>query len=410
MSNSLPPRQPGRAEFIALMAMMMATNAFSIDAMLPAMGEIGQELSPGDPVRVQMIVTFYIIGMGIGTFFTGPISDAVGRRPVIFVTGLIYGLGAILAWLAPTLETLLAARIVMGLGASGARVVSMAMIRDRFSGRAMAQITSLIITVFMLFPAIAPTLGAGIIWMSSWRGIFFACLVFSALAVLWFSARQPETLPAERRRPLRLPLMWAGLKEIAANPLVRRVMLAQVFCFAMMMTMISTTEMVFDKTLGLGAQFHLWFGAMAISSLIAPVMNSRIVVRFGMHRIVLATISVQVLLSGAYLAALLSGLVAVDTLVYYFLWSVTIFMTVGLCLGNLNAMAMEPMGHMAGIASSLITALSTIGGALLAIPAAARFDGTQIPLVTAVFVFMVCARVLLTGRLFTAPHAEVVAE
>ncbi|MBE3638486.1 MFS transporter [Mangrovicoccus algicola] len=400
MSVKSSESQPSRGEFVALMAMMMATNAFSVDAMLPALSEMGQTLSPEAPVRAQLVIIVFMIGMGIGTFFTGPLSDAWGRRPLVIACGGIYALGALLAWLAPSLELILAARLIQGLGASGSRVVAMAMVRDRFSGRAMAQITSLIITVFMVFPAIAPSIGQGIIWIGGWRSVFLSFLIFSAIVMTWFMLRQPETLPPENRRPIRIPVMRAAFVEIVSIPMVRRTVLAMSCCFAMMLTNISSTELVFEQTLGLGAQFPLWFGAAAISALIAPMINSRIVMKYGMHRIASLAMTAQLVLSGAYLLALKTGVLPVDLLLPYFLWQVTIFMTMGLSMGNLNALVMEPLGHVAGMASSLIAAISTLLGALVAIPASASFDGTQIPLVTCIFGFMIFARIMLSGRAY----------
>ncbi|WP_138464917.1 MFS transporter [Poseidonocella sp. HB161398] len=392
--------QPGKGEFVALMAMMMATNAFSVDAMLPALTEMGQTLSPEAPVRAQLVVIVFMIGMGIGTFFTGPLSDAYGRRPLVIFSGAVYALGAFLAWLAPSLELILLARLIQGLGASGSRVVAMAMVRDRFAGRAMAQVTSLIITVFMVFPAVAPSIGQVIIWVGGWRSVFLSFLIFSGIVLTWFAMRQPETLAPENRRPIRLPLIRAALVEIVSIPMVRRTVLAMSACFAMMLTTVSSTELVFEHTLGRGPQFPLWFGAAAITALAAPMVNSRIVMRFGMHRISSIAMAVQASLSALYLIGLTAGFVPTDMLLPYFLWQVSIFMTMGLSMGNLNALVMEPLGHVAGIASSLIASLSTLIGALVAIPAAASFNGTQIPLVACVLGFMIFGRLMLSGRAY----------
>lgn len=403
-----PSKNPPRGEFIALMAMMMATNAFSIDAMLPALTEMGEQLSPDAPVRIQLVVLIFMIGMGFGVFFTGPLSDSFGRRKIMIISGGIYMIGAFLAWMAPSLELLLAARFIQGIGASGARVISMAMVRDRFSGRAMAQVTSMIITVFMLVPAIAPSIGAGIIWIGDWRAIFFSFLVFSMAVQTWFIFRQPETLPVENRRPVRLPMMAHAIKEIASISMVRRTVLALSCMFGMMMTTISSTEMVYEQTMGRGEQFPLWFGGAAIFALIAPIINSRIVVRFGMHRISTIVVTGQVLSSGVYLLALETGLIQADAVIWYFLWQVTVFMTISMTMGNLNALVMEPLGHVAGLGASFVAAISTLIGAVIAIPAAAAFDGTQIPLVMSVFAFTIFARLMLSGRAFESKAPQVV--
>jgi DHA1 family bicyclomycin/chloramphenicol resistance-like MFS transporter len=198
-----PQKRLSQAEFIALMGTIFATVAFSIDAMLPALPEIAAELTPEDANRAQLILTSFVLGMGIGTLVVGPISDALGRKRVILMGAALYLLGAGLALIAPSLEMILLARVIQGLGAAGPRVVSLAMIRDLYAGRAMAQIVSYAMLIFTLFPAVAPLIGAAIIAGFGWRAIFVAFLIFSVVSVGWLTLRQPETLAPEARRPLR---------------------------------------------------------------------------------------------------------------------------------------------------------------------------------------------------------------
>jgi predicted DsbA family dithiol-disulfide isomerase len=192
------PKRLSRGEFIALMGTIFATVAFSIDAMLPALPEIAAELTPEDANRAQLILTSFVLGMGIGTLVVGPISDALGRKRVILMGAALYLLGASLALIAPSLEMILLARVIQGLGAAGPRVVSLAMIRDLYAGRAMAQIVSYAMLIFTLFPAVAPLIGAAIIAGFGWRAIFVAFLIFSVVSVGWLTLRQPETLPPRR--------------------------------------------------------------------------------------------------------------------------------------------------------------------------------------------------------------------
>ncbi|MEM1004279.1 MAG: MFS transporter, partial [Pseudomonadota bacterium] len=183
-----------KAEFIALIAMMFATIAFSIDSMLPALPEIGAQLSPDDVNRAQLILTSFVLGMGIGTFFTGPLSDAFGRKPVIYGGAALYILASAVAWASASLELVLAARVVQGLGAAGPRVVAMAIIRDLYSGRVMARIISIAMMIFTLIPAAAPLLGAGMIAVFGWRSIFVLFIVFALIIVAWMGVRLPESL------------------------------------------------------------------------------------------------------------------------------------------------------------------------------------------------------------------------
>lgn len=400
MSIPLPTAPLGRREFIALVAMLMAIVAFTIDSMLPAMGLIAEDLTPDAPVRAQLIVPFFVIGLGIGTFFTGPLSDAFGRRPVVIVGGMIYLLGSLLCWMAPSLELLLAARALQGLGASGARVVALAIVRDRYSGREMAQITSFVIMVFTLVPAVAPTMGAGLIWLFGWHGISASFLVFAIAVGLWFYARQPETLRAEDRRKLRLNNLAAAVSEVLANALVRRVVLVQICVFGMLFTLLAVSQPVFDLVMGQAAQFHIWFGAVALVAMAGAMLNAKIVVRFGMERIARLVLWVHVAGTLVYIFALQSDAVALADPIPFFLWLSLSFSSVSMVVGNLNAIALQPMGHLAGTASSVVTAASTVGAGVLAIPASGLFHDSQTPVLWAILAMILVARVLMMGRLF----------
>ncbi|NNL72836.1 MAG: MFS transporter, partial [Silicimonas sp.] len=179
-----------RVELIALMGMLTATVAFSIDAMLPALPEIGVALNPAEPQRAQLVIAAFVLGLGVGTLFTGPLSDAFGRRPVAVAGAVIYSAAALYAATADSLDAVLVARAVQGLGAAGPRVVTLAIIRDLFAGRQMARITSYVMMVFTLVPVLAPSLGAGIAWAFGWRAIFLSFAVFSFISITWLLLRQ----------------------------------------------------------------------------------------------------------------------------------------------------------------------------------------------------------------------------
>lgn len=204
-SDTSPSATPkiGRVEFVALMAMLVATVAFSIDAMLPALPRIGEELTPGETNRAQLVVTSFVLGLGVGTFFTGPLSDTYGRKPMILVGAAVYIFGALVAVVSPSLELLLAARVLQGLGAAAARIVAIAIIRDLYAGREMARLVSFVMMIFTLAPAVAPLAGAGIIALTGWRGIFGSFVLFSLATSIWMSLRLAEPLPPARRRPFR---------------------------------------------------------------------------------------------------------------------------------------------------------------------------------------------------------------
>lgn len=395
MTPTKPLRQ---AEFIALMAALAASVAFSIDAMLPALPQIGADLSPNDPNRAQLIIGSFVLGMGIGTLFMGILSDRFGRRATIMGGALLYLLATVAAYLAPNLETMLLARVAQGIGASAPRVVSVAMVRDLYAGRYMARIMSFVMLIFSLVPAIAPTIGAGIIAASGWRMVFVAFAAFTVFGTGWLWLRQPETLAQENRRPLRFSTLWSALRELAAHPTVRLATLVQTLGMAMLFAVLSSTQLIFDQTYGQGHSFHLWFAGIAVLSSSAGILNARLVIPLGMRRIIKTMFLVQIALSLAMLLALSLHLPTHTELLIYAFWTTSVFFQTGLTLGNLNALALEPMGHLAGTAASIVTALATIGAIVIAAPIGLAFDGTPRPLALGI---LACAALayLLTLRI-----------
>ncbi|MEO1778783.1 MAG: multidrug effflux MFS transporter [Pseudomonadota bacterium] len=383
----------GKVEFIALMAMMFATIAFSIDAMLPVLPEMAADIAPGGTAQAALILTFFVIGMGLGTFFMGPLSDAWGRKPVLYLGLGIYALGSVLSWIAPTLEMMLAARILQGLGAAGPRVVSAAIIRDLYSGRSMASILSLTMMVFLLVPGIAPFIGAVIADAFGWRAIFAAFLIFGLILILWFGLRMRETLAPDDRRPLRWTLIADAVRQIVVHPTVRLSIIVQTLMMAILFSILTMVQPIFDIAFGRADSFPIWFGAIAVASGISSLLNAAIVGRFGMRRLVTWALAVQVVLSSLFVLYLMADLPGV--FVVYLVWQWGVMFQAGLTVANLNAMAMEPMGHVAGMAASVIGAVSTVFGAVIASPVGLLFDGTPLPLAVLILLFCVIGSILM---------------
>jgi DHA1 family bicyclomycin/chloramphenicol resistance-like MFS transporter len=370
-----------RGEFIALMGMIFATVAFSIDAMLPALPEIAGALTPDDPNLAQLVLTSFVLGLGVGTLFTGPLSDSFGRKPVILAGAVLYVIGALLAWIAPSLELLLAARILQGLGAAGPRVVATAIIRDLYSGRQMAQIVSFAMLIFTIFPAVAPMIGAAIIWGFGWRAIFLAFLLFSALSVGWLLIRQPETLPRAARRPFRLSPLWEAFRETLALRQMQLSILVQTLIFGTLFGTISSIQPIFDETFGRAASFPFWFALIAAVAAPAAPINGTLVIRLGMRPLVRRALWAQMAVSVMIAALFATHLLGDAAFWVFFLWSTSVFALAGFTIGNLNALALEPLGHVAGMAASVMGALATVGGAALGAVIGQFFDGTPLPLI-----------------------------
>ncbi|MEX0284537.1 MAG: multidrug effflux MFS transporter [Paracoccaceae bacterium] len=384
-----------KPEFIALIAMMFATIAFSIDAMLPALPEIGAELSPDDLNKAQLILTSFVLGMGIGTFFTGPLSDAFGRKPVIFGGAVIYIAACAVAWQSRSLELVLAARVVQGIAVAAPRIVGLAIVRDLFAGREMAKIMSFAMMVFTIFPAFAPLIGSGIIGVIGWRGIFLAFILFSLISVLWLAMRLPETLPTEDRRAFRLPLLMDALRQLFANTTVRISIGVQTLCLAILFTMLSMVQPVYDVIFDEGDSFAKWFFLVALISGTASILNAALVGRVGMRRMISWSLGLQTLVS---LAVLCVGFVMDASPVYFAVfiaYQTGVFFMAGTTMGNINAIAMEPMGHIAGMAASVMGAISTVGAAIIGATIGQFFNATIIPLAGGITVMAFLAFLLM---------------
>ena len=380
-----PPPTLSLPEFIAMMAMIFATLAFSIDAMLPALPEIAAELTPEAPNRAMLIIAAFVLGMGVGTLFAGPLSDSFGRKRVILLGAGLYCVASVVAWAAPTLELVLAARLVQGLGVAAPRVVALAIIRDLHKGRDMARITSFVFMVFGLVPAIAPALGQLIIWSAGWRAIFAAFVLFMGLSMTWMGLRLRETLPVSARQPFSMAALGAGLSEVLGNRLVQVSVLVQSLCFCMLVTTLQITQPVMDETYGRGAQFAWWFMLIAALAASASVINASLVRRLGMRFMVRMMLSAQLVLSGGAAAAWsLAGLEGDAGFAVFIAWNVGIFFQAGMTLGNMNAIAMEPMGHRAGLTAAVMGAASTVLAVLISIPIGQAFDGHPTPIALAI--------------------------
>ena len=392
----IDPRRPiSRVELVSLLAMLMATVAFSIDAMLPVLPDIGAALTPDAPNKAQLVITSFILGLGLGTFFAGPLSDTFGRKSIALAGALIYTIAALLSAMSSNLEWLLAARFVQGLGAAGPRVATMAIVRDLFSGRQMAQILSYILFVFSLVPIIAPSLGWAIAWAFGWRAIFVSFAVFSAISLTWLLVRQPETLRPENQRPFRLAKILAGVHEVVSNRQVVLATFVQALILAALFATLMAGQQIFEVVLDRGNQFPLWFGLMGILAAGGSLINARIVMHFGMRRVVRRTLLLHAIGSAVFLTLQLLGLLeGIPLFVVTFLWITSAFFLATFGIGNMNALALEPMGHMAGLAASIVTAFATIASAMIAAPIGLAFDGTLRPLTLGLLVVVLLAYVI----------------
>ena len=374
-------RDAGRLsiEFILLVALLNAMVAMSIDTMLPAIGTIAQELGAADPNSRQYIITTFFAGMTLGTLIYGPWSDSLGRKPTIIVGLVFYVLGSLICLFARNFETMLVGRAIQGFGASSPRIVSIAMVRDGQGGAAMARVMSFVMMVFMLVPMLAPSVGQLVLLVASWRMIFVGFLVVGILAGLWLWFRQEETLPRDKRAPLAVGSLLAAAGEVLRHPVAMGYTLAVGFIFGSFIVYLGTSQQIFAEQYGQGAWFALWFAFFASAMAIAMMVNARLVMRLGMRRLSKLALRGFLVLSIAFLAL---GLALGG---HPPLWSLAGFLFAaffcsGLLFGNYNAIAMEPMGRIAGMAAAISGSISSLIAILSGGFIGQLYDGTVIPL------------------------------
>jgi MFS transporter, DHA1 family, multidrug resistance protein len=393
----------GRVEFTSLLAMSMALAALGIDVMLPAFGAIRADLGlPGDSTAVAGLVTAYFVGLAVGQLGYGPIADRFGRRPALYAGYVIYLLGALAATLAPTLPLLLASRFVWGLGAAGPRVVTLAVIRDSYDGDRMARAMSFVMAVFILVPVLAPTLGALIVSLASWRWVFGACALAVAAVALW-AMRLPETLREEHRRELRFGQIAEAARFIVSERQTVAYGMGMTALYGVFASYLASSEIIFGETFDQAARFPIIFGALAAVMGGAMLVNARVVGRFGTRPLAHAVLL-------AYLTAA-GGLVVLGAVtggrppLPLFLVGLALMLSGhALLIPNFSTIALAPMASVAGTASSVLGAVQIALGAAVGALIDQSFDGTVLPISVAFLVLGGVALALVLwaerGRLF----------
>lgn len=368
-------------EFIVLVALMFSMIAFAIDSMLPAFPEIARDLDLGDMNRAQLVITTFFLGTGFGQLLSGPLSDSVGRKPVILGGLVLFVAACIGAWYSQSLEMLLVMRFVQGLGVSAPRTVTLALVRDLYSGRVMAQVMSLSMVLFVLVPAVAPLVGQTIMQAWGWRSIFLAFIVFAFVGALWLGLRQPETLAPGHRRPLRRITYVAAMREVAASRIVMTYTAVLACGFGSIFAYLSSAQQIYVGVFGVGDDFPYYFAVIALVSGTSGFLNASLVTRFGMRLLASSAFGLMVVVTVLFTAVAAFGGLSTGALFRVFLvWSAISFFIPGLTFGNLNSLAMEPMGHIAGMAAAIMGALSTLLGFVIAVPIGLAFDGTLMPM------------------------------
>jgi DHA1 family bicyclomycin/chloramphenicol resistance-like MFS transporter len=380
-------------EFVVLTASLMALTALAIDIMLPALPQIASTFGVAGENDRQLIIILYMAGFAVGQIFFGPVSDRYGRKPILMVGLAVFIAGTIGALVAGSFETLLVARLVQGIGAASPRIIAVAVVRDLYSGRQMARVMSFAMMVFIVIPVLAPSVGQALVHLGNWHWIFFVLLAMALAAALWSGLRLPETakpaLGIDHVMTLRQSLLKAVL-----DPQTAGYGAAGGFMFGCLLAYVASAQQVFVDVFRIGDIFPIVFGAIASAIAFASFANARLVGRLGMRRVshtaLLGFIGVSVLLAVA------SSLGAAGFAAFASAVGISFFLF-GLIAPNFNAIAMEPQGHNAGMASSVVGALSTAIGAIAGGVVARSFDGSIFPIAAG---FAVCS--LIAGAIVVA--------
>jgi MFS transporter, DHA1 family, multidrug resistance protein len=375
-----PAAKLRQAEFVALMALMMSLVAMAIDAMLPALTQIGEDLGAGHANQAQIVISALFLGLAAGQLIYGPLSDSIGRKPAIYAGLALFVVGCALSVAATSFASMLLGRVLQGFGAAGPRIVVVALVRDEYVGAAMARIMSLVLTTFILVPAVAPAIGQGILLVADWRAIFGVLLVLGLVALAWFALRQPETLPLERRARFSLTRILLGVRETCANRVALGYTIAAGLIFGAFLGYITSAAQIFLSLYGVGRLFPVYFGGLALAIGVATYANSRLVMRYGMQRLSALAVGLIGSASAAFflIAWAAAGAPPLWSLMPYLALA---FFCFGLVFGNFNALAMEPLGHIAGVAAAVVGTITSLMSLTLGTLIGQSYDGTVLPLI-----------------------------
>jgi len=394
MNNSVTKTNISFAEFVAMMGFVTCFVAMAIDLMLPALSNIGHDLNVAHANDTQLIITLVFLGVAIGQILYGPLSDIIGRKPSIYLGFGIFIVGTLISIYAVSLEMMLLGRLFQGLGAAGPRIVTVAIVRDHYKGPQMARVMSLIMTVFIMVPIVAPIIGQGILLIAGWRAIFVFLLAMALGIVTWFALRLPETLPREKRAHFSSKTLLNSTREVLSNKTAMAYIIALGLAFGSFLGFLNSVQQILQELYQLGTSFPFYFAVLAIGIGVSNILNAKLVIRFGMKSLVMTAQAGTALLSLLALICCI-WLGTVPPLWFIMIYFTVLLMGVGLLFGNLNALSMEPFGHIAGMASSFVGVVSTLLAVALGALVGQSYNDTPIPLIVG-FILLPGASLLIT--------------
>jgi len=373
-------------EFVALMASLMSVVALAIDALLPALDIIGISIGTVKIVDNQLLITMIFLGLGFGPLVFGPLSDSLGRKPVVYMGFALFILASFICVNSTSLEMMVAGRILQGIGLSAPRTMSIAIIRDMYSGDYMARIMSFVTVVFILVPVIAPALGKFVLDYYNWHGIFYIQVLISILVSWWFWKRQPETLSIQNKKSFSKKGFIGEFKELIKYKRTMGFTIIAGFITGSFMVYLSSSQQIFQDQYNLKEEFPFIFAGLAISIGSAVLLNGIFVIKYGMEKLITTALISFFVVSATYIA-LFYNTPNPDVRILLLFFALQFF-SIGFLFGNLRAMAMEPVGHIAGIAAAITGFISTIMAVPISIYIGRFISETALPLFVG---FSICA-------------------
>ena len=392
-----------RSEFVAIVASLMAVEALAIDIMLPALPNMGDTYSVANPNDRSLVLTLFLVGFGLPQLAFGPASDRFGRRLPILIGLVGYVVGAFGIPAASSFSVILGLRFAQGVSAAAIRVGVLASVRDRYSGAAMAEVMSVAMVIFLVIPIVMPGVGQVILLIGPWQLIFAVMGTVAAALAVWTFIRLPEGLAPTDRRPLDFHGIAEAFTTVVRNRVALCYGISSMFLQGSILGFVSTSQQIFVDVYRIGPFYPLAFALMAGSGGAGFLLNSRIVGQWGMRRVCHAAILLLIAESCVWLIA---SFIVTISLWLFLLFVVVVSPMVALNFSNVTALAMEPLGKVAGTASAVFGSIQTVGGALLGYLVAQAFDGTVTPVIAAFGIFgfssLACYLVAENGRLFGA--------
>lgn len=386
------PSRISSQEFTLLVALLMSIVAMSIDALLPALGFISNDIPLSHSNQAQYIISALFLGMAIGQLVCGPLSDATGRKKVLYVGIALFFCGSLICFFAQDINTLLLGRFIQGLGVAGPYVSAISIVRDKYAGNEMARIMSLVMMIFIMVPALAPSIGQAVLLVSSWRYIFVLYIVYALIIGIWIFLRLEETLPKEYRIPFTTRGFIDGFKEVVSNYTTMCYTLCMGLFFGSFLGYLNSSQQIFQDLFQTGKLFTIYFGVLALVFGAASLVNARFVQKWGMDYLCTRAVLGIILSSAIFLVV---SMLLPANLWLFMIYASGLFFCFGLVFGNVNAMAMEPMGHVAGIASAIIGATSSILSMLIGTAIGQMYNNTLIPVTSGFLILGTMALVIL---------------